>query len=115
MPIMPDPQPISANTPEVKPVFPAHPSPAPPPQQPKPPNPKAPLRLPLAKVLIPVLILIIIAVAFVVIRLLGSKIGETTGALMGRKTTLVYWGLWEPESVMQPIIAKYEKLHPGIT
>jgi multiple sugar transport system substrate-binding protein len=27
---------------------------------------------------------------------------------------LVYWGLWEPDSVMQPIIEEYEALHPGI-
>ena len=27
---------------------------------------------------------------------------------------LVYWGLWEPDSVMQPIIDEYETLHPGV-
>ena len=27
---------------------------------------------------------------------------------------LVYWGLWEPDSVMQPIIDEYEALHPGV-
>lgn len=27
---------------------------------------------------------------------------------------LTYWGLWEPENVMQPIIADWEKEHPNI-
>jgi len=28
--------------------------------------------------------------------------------------TLTYWGLWEPNEVMVPVIAKYESAHPGI-
>ncbi len=28
--------------------------------------------------------------------------------------TIEYWGLWEPTSVMQPIIDSYEATHPGI-
>lgn len=31
-----------------------------------------------------------------------------------QKTTLVYWGLWEPESVMKSIIDKYEKQNAHI-
>jgi multiple sugar transport system substrate-binding protein len=31
-----------------------------------------------------------------------------------RQVTLNYWGLWEPESVMAPIIAKYEAENPGV-
>lgn len=30
------------------------------------------------------------------------------------KITLVYWGLWEPESVMKSLIDKYEKQNPNI-
>ncbi len=29
--------------------------------------------------------------------------------------SLVYWGIWEPESVMQDVIAKYQSLHPNVT
>ncbi len=29
-------------------------------------------------------------------------------------TELTYWGLWEPESVIQPIIEQYEALHPDV-
>jgi len=28
---------------------------------------------------------------------------------------LEYWGLWEPESVMQPIISQFEKQNPGVS
>ncbi len=28
--------------------------------------------------------------------------------------TLTYWGLWEPQSVMGPILSDFEKTHPGI-
>lgn len=31
-----------------------------------------------------------------------------------KKTELVYWGLWEPKSIMQPIIDDYQKSHPDI-
>ncbi len=29
-------------------------------------------------------------------------------------TTLVYWGLWEPASVMQPLIDEFESQNPGV-
>src|SRR3989338_1947535 len=28
--------------------------------------------------------------------------------------TLTYWGLWEPNEIMAPVIAKYESNHPGV-
>jgi len=28
--------------------------------------------------------------------------------------TLTYWGLWEPNEIMVPVIAKYESNHPGV-
>lgn len=34
--------------------------------------------------------------------------------ILKTKTTLTYWGLFEPESVMQPVIAEFEKEHPKI-
>lgn len=30
------------------------------------------------------------------------------------KTTITYWGLWEPSEVMEPLIRQYESLNPGI-
>ncbi len=32
----------------------------------------------------------------------------------GEQTTLTYWGLWEPEPVVQGVIAQFEKEHPEI-
>jgi ABC-type glycerol-3-phosphate transport system substrate-binding protein len=32
----------------------------------------------------------------------------------GESITIEYWGLWEPESVMQPLIDNYEATHPNI-
>lgn len=33
----------------------------------------------------------------------------------GQQVTLEYWGLWEPESVMQPLIDKYHQQNPNVT
>ena len=41
--------------------------------------------------------------------LLGGKPSKT------QPVTLTYWGLWEPESVMKPIIEEYQQLHPNVT
>ncbi|MCD8527321.1 extracellular solute-binding protein, partial [Candidatus Woesebacteria bacterium] len=38
-----------------------------------------------------------------------------TGNSNTKSTTLTYWGLWEPEEVMQPLIDAYETQNPGIT
>mgnify|MGYP000893359758 CR=1 FL=1 len=32
----------------------------------------------------------------------------------GGNVTLIYWGLWEPEEVMHPLIEKYEAENPGV-
>ncbi len=70
-----------------------------------------------------VLIIIMIVVAVVLI-------GVTLFILLGKNTSdgntdstdtvtysgeLTYWGLWEPESVMESVIAEYEDLHPNVT
>jgi ABC-type glycerol-3-phosphate transport system substrate-binding protein len=34
--------------------------------------------------------------------------------LSKQAVTLTYWGLWEPNEIMAPVIAKYESSHPGI-
>ncbi len=51
----------------------------------------------------------------------GSGAGsEETGGQAGQANPaetaeLEYWGLWEPESVMAPLIAEFEQSHPGIS
>jgi multiple sugar transport system substrate-binding protein len=34
--------------------------------------------------------------------------------LLGSTVTLTYWGLWEPDSVMRPILDEFEAAHPKI-
>lgn len=44
--------------------------------------------------------------------LAGKFILSATGVVKG--TTLIYWGLWENEEIIKPVIAEYESKHPGI-
>jgi multiple sugar transport system substrate-binding protein len=44
----------------------------------------------------------------------GSNNDDTTGSI-NYSGELTYWGLWEPDSVMQSVISSYESLHPGVT
>jgi len=32
-----------------------------------------------------------------------------------QKVTLTYWGLWEDDNLIKPVIAQYQKLHPEVT
>jgi len=62
-------------------------------------------------------VIIILLVALVIVKSLASKDdGDTSdnGNTTGSEIVLEYWGLWEPEEVMQPIIDRYEEENPGI-
>ncbi len=37
-----------------------------------------------------------------------------TGTTTNTANEIIFWGLWEPESVMQPIIDQYEAANPGV-
>jgi multiple sugar transport system substrate-binding protein len=52
--------------------------------------------------------LIILVVASVMTGL-ASKIVPGLG-----QTTITYWGLWEQDSIMRPLLDEFEKTHPGI-
>ncbi len=75
---------------------------------PPPPRPKSSLSI-LFKLGLGVLLLVIIlgVVLFVVLPDLNK---QNQGHV-----TLVYWGLWNDKTVMQPIIDAFEKQHPNIT
>ncbi len=53
-----------------------------------------------------VLILIVLLFAVVLPQLSKNK---------NEKVTLTYWGLWEDQRVMQPVIDDFEKQYPNIT
>lgn len=71
------------------------------------PSTKLPKKFPLPIFFIAGAIILII-LAFSVFKSLLGK-GKPSG-----KTVLTYWGLWEPEPVIQGIIAEYQKEHSGV-
>ncbi|MBI2357206.1 sugar ABC transporter substrate-binding protein [Candidatus Dojkabacteria bacterium] len=56
--------------------------------------------------------IILVLIVGIVLFSLASK--KKDGTDNETKTTLVYWGLWEPESVMKSLIDKYEKQNTNI-
>jgi len=57
--------------------------------------------------------LLIVSLLAISATILGACKKEETPA--DQPVTLVYWGLWEPESVMEEIIEEYQQLHPNVT
>lgn len=57
-------------------------------------------------------IILVLIIGIALFSLTGNKNKDTDNE--GTKTTLIYWGLWEPESVMKSLIDKYEKQNPNI-
>jgi len=55
-----------------------------------------------------------VILALSIFLLLGAIIIKFLPKLRLTPVTLTYWGLWEQESVMTPIIADFEKTHPKI-
>ena len=53
--------------------------------------------------------------AFIILALLALRFIPQLLNKGGGNVTLTYWGLWEPESVMQGVIADYERENPGVT
>lgn len=96
----------------VQPVESSSLSPVPPPSSPPPPVPPEHGMFSglLVKILVPIVVLIVIGillVVFVLPRFSGSP--GSKGVV-----TITYWGLWEPKSVMQPIIDDFQKKNPAI-
>ena len=63
---------------------------------------------------------VLILLIFITIILLVTNRGKQPkgssegNPLTEEQVTLTYWGLWEPPSVMQPVIKQFEDLHPNI-
>lgn len=55
-------------------------------------------------------IMIVLAVILLLVKTNSNNEEDELGT-----AELVYWGLWEPSSVMQPLIDEYESMHSGIT
>lgn len=59
--------------------------------------------------------LVLLIVVLVVILLISANSGKKNNVSDIGTGELVYWGLWEPSTVMQPLIDEYESTHEGIT
>lgn len=59
-------------------------------------------------------VLIVVIAITIVLLVLNSNKSNNNNSSVGTGE-LVYWGLWEPSSVIQPLIDEYESAHPGIT
>lgn len=89
-------------------------SPPPPSYQP-PESTKAPVVKPSPlKIILPIIAVVIIVglIAFAVTKFLGG--GSSKPSSSAQAITLTYYGLWEPSSVMKPVIDEFEKQNPGI-
>ena len=82
--------------------------PAAPAKPPPPPRPKSSLSL-LIKIGAGVLVLTLLLGSYIFLVL------PNMSKLSSAKVTLVYWGAWEDQKVMQPLIDAFEKQHPNIT
>lgn len=67
------------------------------------------------KIILPLIagVLVIGLIVFAVSKLFGTK-SPSKPASGGQTITLTYYGLWEPSSVMKPVIDEFEKQNPGI-
>lgn len=67
------------------------------------------------KIIFPIIAVILVVglIVFAVTKIIGSRI--TSKPASSKQTiTITYFGLWEPSSVMKPVIDEFEKNNPGI-
>jgi multiple sugar transport system substrate-binding protein len=65
--------------------------------------------------LVSIIGLVIVVVVTVVLLLINANSKNSDNTSEVGTGELVYWGLWEPSSVIQPLIDEYESTHNGIT
>lgn len=61
-----------------------------------------------------IIIIFVIVVVIIVGGVFGFKFLQGRGGQTG-PVNLSYWGLWEDEAIMQPLIDEYQSAHPNIT
>lgn len=108
----------AAPAPSLAPPTPLANSPLPPkPQAPPAGKPKSSIVSSPFKKLIPFLgVAILVAIiAFAARAILTKKDSEVQDKSSKKEITLTYWGLWEPKTIMEPILTEYKKEHPEVT
>lgn len=112
--LFPIPSPISPEE-TAPPQTPEEASPPPPSYQ-APESVKPPVIKPsLLKIVLPIIagVVVVGLIAFVISKILGNK-SSSKSAQSGQTITLTYYGLWEPSTVMKPVIDEFEKQNPKI-
>lgn len=113
--------PISPPTETAPPASPPPPPTSTPSSSPKTPASKPPKSGSPLKFLLPLILVLAVigAIAFIVIRFVlpsfsSSSSSSSASPTPSQKTTITYQGLWEPASVMQPVLDEFEKQNPDI-
>lgn len=119
------PAPVQAPAPEPAPVPPLQPIVSSAPSVPPPPPPSAPPAQPLpkyepavstgmsGKIKVALIIGLLLTIIGGLLSIFGSSLPFFSGS--SGPVALKYWGLWEPESVIRPLIEEYQALHPNVT
>lgn len=105
-PVQPPPMPPEES------IIPPAPAPPPPPSANIAPPPSAnqivsSRKFPFKALIIVLLLLVLVGAGFLAFKLLGSFTGLSS-------TGITWWGLWEPESTVKPLIDEYQKDHPNV-
>jgi ABC-type glycerol-3-phosphate transport system substrate-binding protein len=96
-------------------VNPPSPPPPPPPAVASPVGSTPPSVVPKRKSKLVGVIFFLLGIAVVIGLAVATGLTSKIAPQLGLGTaTLTYWGLWEPESVLRPVLDEFEKSHPGI-
>jgi len=109
------PPPVPVPSPEQYPPLPSE-TPPPPPNYQPPEAATAPQKSKLSTTkIVPIIagVIILGLIIFFAIKLLSNKSTDPQATPI-KVTTITYWGLWEPLSVMEPVISAFEKDNPSI-
>jgi len=61
-----------------------------------------------------IIIILLIGIAVLSLIILIKRL-PISAPILKKDITLTYWGLWEADNVMQPLLDEYKKSHPNIT
>ena len=60
-------------------------------------------------------VVIVALIAFAAKTILTKKGSQVQEKNSKKEITLTYWGLWEPQTIVNPILTEYKKIHPEVT
>lgn len=60
-------------------------------------------------------ILIVVGIVIAIVTILSLAIRMLSSGRVGSSSTITWWGLWETEQTVKPLIDEYQSAHPGVT